>query len=127
MTELNQHFEKSFRMLGFIKIVKENNKEEGKKWATLAKAKNSESFYADYLLAISEETADAQIEKLIQLPESVFKNYPRVNNALGFSFKIKKELDEAIKFFKKSIESHPSYEVPYYNLALIYQERGQHD
>lgn len=96
-------------MLGFIKTVKENNKEEGKKWATLAKVKSSENFYADYLLAISEETADAQIEKLTQLHENIFKNYPRVYNALGFSFKVKKELDDAIKFFKKGIESHPSY------------------
>lgn len=65
--ELKPDFDKSYQQLAFIKIVKENKKEEGRRWAELAKEKNPQSIYADYLLAISEGTSEAQIEKLKKL------------------------------------------------------------
>lgn len=65
--ELKPDFDKSYQQLAFIKIVKENKKEEGRKWAELAKEKNPQSIYADYLLAISEETSEIQIEKLTRI------------------------------------------------------------
>jgi hypothetical protein len=65
--ELKPDFDKSYQQLAFIKITKENKKEEGRKWAELAKEKNPQSIYADYLLAISEDTNSNQIEKLRRL------------------------------------------------------------
>lgn len=62
-------------------------------WAALAKEKNPHSVYADYLLAISEGTTEAQIEKLTRLSETLSKPYPRIYNALGFAFKQKKDYD----------------------------------
>lgn len=57
-------FEKSYRMIAFIKIVKQNKKEEGKVWAILSKEKRKNNILADYLLALCEEKTTDQILKL---------------------------------------------------------------
>lgn len=73
-------------MLAFIKIVREGNREEGRKWAAIAKAKASDTFFAEYLLSLAEETADGQIEKLTHLLDIAATIYPRIYIALASAY-----------------------------------------
>lgn len=48
-------------MIAFIKIVRQNKKEEGKAWAILSKEKRKNNVFADYLIALCEEKPANQI------------------------------------------------------------------
>lgn len=51
--------------------------------ATIARAKASDTFFADYLLTFAESNPDAQIEKLIHLLDIAVTIYPRIYVGLG--------------------------------------------
>ena len=58
---MNPDLEKPYQQLGFIKCLKQNDKEEGRKYANITKEKNSKNFYADFILATTEESQESQI------------------------------------------------------------------
>ncbi len=80
-------------MIAFIKIVKQNKKEEGKGWAILSKEKRKNNILADYLLALCEEKTTDQILKLQSLLEELQKPFPRLYNAIGLAYREKKDYD----------------------------------
>jgi hypothetical protein len=84
--------DKPYQEIAFIKLLKQNKREEGREWALKAKERNSGNIYAEYIIASTEESVDLQIQKLVKLSEHA-KGYARVYNGLGTAYKAKKEFE----------------------------------
>lgn len=54
VVELRPELDKPYQQLAFIKALRENKREEGRKWAAIALERNSVNIYAKYLLAVTE-------------------------------------------------------------------------
>ncbi len=62
------------------------------------------------------------LEMLVQSPDDEFLNY-----ALAMEFKSEQNLEQAIVFFEKCIKINSNHTASMYQLALIFEEKGEID